>query len=106
MSNPWTMLFIAGFFEICLALGLKYSEGFTKVIPTLLTVIATLLSFYFLSRSLRVLPIGTAYAIWTSIGAAGTALCGVYLFGEIFSLYKVLFMIMIIGGVVGLKAVS
>jgi quaternary ammonium compound-resistance protein SugE len=74
--------------------------------PTLMTIVATILSFYFLSKSLKTLPIGTAYAIWTSLGAAGTALCGCFFFGESLSILKIVFILVIIGGVSGLKFVS
>ena len=100
------MLIIAGFFEICLALGLKMSEGFSRFWPTVMTVVATVLSFYFLSRSLKAIPIGTAYAVWTSIGVAGAGLAGVALFAETFTLSKLLFIGLILTGVVGLKWVS
>ncbi|MCW8802756.1 MAG: multidrug efflux SMR transporter, partial [Ignavibacteriaceae bacterium] len=78
----WIYLFIAGLFEIGWAIGLKYTEGFTKLWPSFITIIGMILSFYFLSTAIKTIPIGTAYAIWTGIGAVGTAILGIFLFGE------------------------
>jgi quaternary ammonium compound-resistance protein SugE len=102
----WTYLFIAGLLEMGWAIGLKYTEGWTKLGPSMLTVIGMIASFYFLSLALRELPVGTAYAVWTGIGAVGTATLGIVIFGESRELLKIVFLIMIIGGVAGLRFVG
>jgi quaternary ammonium compound-resistance protein SugE len=78
----WTLLGIAGIFEIAFAFGMKWSEGFTLLIPALFTVVTGLSSLFLLSFALRTLPVGTAYAVWTGIGAAGTAILGMVLLGD------------------------
>ncbi len=102
----WTYLFVAGLLEMGWAIGLKYTEGWTRLGPSLLTVIGMIASFYFLSLALRELPVGTAYAVWTGIGAVGTAILGIVIFGESRDLLKILFLMMIIGGVAGLRFVG
>jgi quaternary ammonium compound-resistance protein SugE len=102
----WLNLFIAALLEIGWAVGLKYTEGFTRPWPTAWTVGAMILSLVFLGKAARELPIGTAYAVWTGIGAAGTALLGMFLLGEERSLARLLCLAAIVGGVVGLKLVS
>jgi quaternary ammonium compound-resistance protein SugE len=102
----WTYLFIAGMLEVAWAIGLKYTEGWTRLAPSVLTVIGMIASFYFLSLALRSLPVGTAYAAWTGIGAVGTAILGMVLFGESRDLIKILCLLLIIGGVAGLRFVS
>lgn len=102
----WTYLFIAGVLEMAWAIGLKYTEGWTKLGPSVLTVIGMIASFYFLSLALRELPVGTAYAAWTGIGAVGTAILGMVLFGESRDLVKILCLLLIISGVVGLRFVG
>jgi quaternary ammonium compound-resistance protein SugE len=99
----WLYLFLAGLLEIGWALGLKYTEGFTKLTPSILTVAAMIGSFALLGQALRVLPIGTAYAIWTGIGAVGTAILGIVLFGESRDLARILCILLIVVGIVGLK---
>lgn len=94
---------IAGFFEISWAVGLKYSEGFTKLWPTLFTISTMVLSFYFLALALRNIPLGTAYAVWTGIGAVGTVILGIYLFNEPKTLARMFFIFLIVIGIVGLK---
>ena len=103
MSYSWGMLLLAGFFEIFMALGLKLCCGFTRFWPSLGTVAAGVLSFYTLSQAIKTLPIGTAYAIWTGIGAAGTAIIGIFFFGESYQFIRVLCLLLIIMGVLGLK---
>ena len=102
----WLMLLIAGVLEIGWAVGLKYADGFTRPGPSVLTVTAMVLSMVLLAMATRTLPIGTAYAVWTGIGAAGTALLGIWLFQESASFARLLCIALIIAGVVGLKVVS
>ena len=102
----WIYLFIAGLFEIGWAVGLKYTEGFTKLRPSVITIFGMILSFYFLSTAVKTIPIGTAYAIWTGIGAVGTAILGIILFGESREFMRMLFILLIVIGIVGLKFFS
>ena len=103
---PWLILVLAGLFEIGWAIGLKYSHGFSRMWPTVGTVLAMIVSMLLLALAARALPIGTAYAIWTGIGAAGTALLGIWLFGEPATAARLLCVGMIVAGVVGLKLVT
>lgn len=102
----WFYLVIAGFFEAWWAIGLKYSQGFTKMVPSILTVIGMIASIYFLSAALKNLPIGTAYAIWTGIGTVGTVILGSILFKEAFDIKSIICVLLIISGIVGLKLTS
>lgn len=102
----WTYLLIAGFLEIGWAVGLKYSEGFTRFWPSLGTVTAMIASFFFLSVALKTLPIGTAYAVWTGIGAVGTAVIGLLFFGESRETLRILCILLIVAGIIGLKFTS
>lgn len=102
----WTYLLIAGAFEIMWAIGLKYTEGFTKLWPSLFTVAAMLISFSCLSEALRTIPVGTGYAVWTGIGAIGTAILGIFLFGEPSGVGRIICIVLIIAGVIGLKLAS
>jgi quaternary ammonium compound-resistance protein SugE len=99
----WTLLIIAGLFECGWAIGLKYTQGFTVFWPSLLTVIAMVISFWLLSMAMKTIPIGTAYAVWTGIGAVGVALLGITLFGESSNPLRLIFLLLIILGIVGLK---
>jgi quaternary ammonium compound-resistance protein SugE len=99
----WTYLFIAGVFEVAWAVGLKYTEGFTRLWPTVGTAAALILSMVLLALALRTLPIGTAYAVWTGIGAVGTAIAGVLLFDEPADAWRVVCIALIVAGIVGLK---
>ncbi len=99
----WTMLLLAALLEVAWAIGLKYTHGFTKLWPSLWTGFAMVLSMALLSWSARTLPIGTAYAVWTGIGAAGTAVLGVYFFGEAASAVRVVGVGLIVLGVALLK---
>jgi len=102
----WLILFIAGIFEVAWAIGLKYSEGFTKLWPSVFTVISVLISMGLLAISLKNLPVGTAYAVWTGIGAVGTAILGIILFGESKELIRIFFILLIVAGIIGLKIFS
>ena len=102
----WIILFIAGLFEISWAIGLKYSHGFTQIVPSVLTVIAMIASFYFLALALKSLPLGTAYAVWTGIGAVGTVLIGIFFFKEPATFGRLFFITTLILSIIGLKVVS
>ncbi len=102
-AAAWISLAIAGGLEIVWAISMKYSAGFTRLWASVLTVAAALASFYFLSRALDSLPVGTAYAGWTGIGAVGTALLGMILFGEPRTALRLLCIALIVAGMVGLK---
>lgn len=102
----WTLLVIAGLFEIGWAIGLKYTDGFTRPWLSALTAAAMVLSVLLLGLAMRELPVGTAYAIWTGIGAVGTALLGIVLFGEAASLARLGSIALIVAGLVGLKLAS
>ena len=99
----WVILFIAGLLEIGWAIGLKYTDGFTKPWPTVGTAISLVASFLLLGLALKTLPVGTAYAIWVGIGAVGTALLGILLFGESTDVLKLVSLGLICAGIVGLK---
>jgi quaternary ammonium compound-resistance protein SugE len=99
----WTYLFIAGLFEVAWAVGLKFTEGFTRWWPSLWVAVGMIISVVFLSWALRTIPVGTGYAVWTGIGAAGTAILGMVLFGEPRDLARVACVLLIILGVAGLK---
>lgn len=100
---PWIYVLIASVFEVSWAVGLKYTHGLSRPLPTVATVVAMLLSFWFLSLGVRSLPVGTAYAVWTGIGAAGTALLGMWLFGESREAVRIACIALIVAGVVGLR---
>ncbi len=99
----WAILIIAGLFEIGWAVGLKYTEGFTRLWPSIWTVAAMIVSLYLLAVAIRTLPIGTSYAVWTGVGAAGTAILGMILLGEPASIARVASIGLIVAGIVGLK---
>jgi len=99
----WLFLIIAGVFEVLWAVGLKYSDSFTKFWPSVVTVVAMALSVLFLGRAVKVLPIGTAYAIWTGIGAVGVAIVGMIVFGESRAVIRLVCIGLIVVGVLGLK---
>lgn len=102
----WIYLLLAGLLEIGWAIGLKYTDGFTRLVPSLLTIAAMALSLALLGIALKTLPVGTAYAVWTGIGAAGTALLGIYLFDEPATALRLSCIGLIVAGIVGLKLVS
>ncbi len=99
----WVYIIIARVFEISWAVGLKYTDGLTKIGPTIFTVVTMILSFYFLALGVKEIPIGTGYAVWTGIGAVGTVILGMILFNESREFVRILFILMIVGGIVGLK---
>ncbi|NWL79734.1 quaternary ammonium compound-resistance protein SugE [Pseudomonas taiwanensis] len=99
----WIILFFAGLFEVGWAVGLKYTDGFSKPLPTALTALAMIISLGLLGLAMKELPLGTAYAIWTGVGAVGTVIAGVILFGESMALVRLLSVALIIGGLIGLK---
>lgn len=102
----WIYLLIAGIFEVAWAIGLKFTHGFTRIVPSILTIIGMIISFYFLSLATKTLPIGTSYAVWTGIGALGTVIIGMILFNEPRDLMRILFLSFILFGIVGLKLTS
>jgi quaternary ammonium compound-resistance protein SugE len=102
----WIYLIIAGLFECGWAIGLKYTDGFTRLTPSLLTVAAMAISFWLLSLAMKSIPIGTAYAVWTGIGAIGVAIMGMILFGESRDMLRILSLLLIVSGIIGLKLLS
>ena len=102
----WLYLLIAGLFEISWAIGLKYSHGFTVILPAILTVICMIASFYFLALALKSLPLGTAYAIWTGIGTLGTVIFGIILFKEPVTAIRIFCIALIFCGITGLKLIT
>jgi quaternary ammonium compound-resistance protein SugE len=102
----WIILLIAGVFEIGWAVGLKFTEGFTKPIPTALTAISLVLSMVLLGWSVKTLPLGTAYAVWTGVGAVGTAIVGIILFKEPATAARLVCLGLIVAGILGLKVFS
>ena len=102
----WFVLILAGGLEIGWAIGLKYTDGFTRLVPTIATLAAMALSMALLGLAVRVLPVGTAYAVWTGIGTVGTVLLGMLLFGESAEPLRLAFIAMIVAGIVGLKIVT
>ncbi len=102
----WLYILAASAFEIGFAVSLKYTYGFSRLLPCVATLLSAAMSLYFLSQSLKTLPLGTAYAVWTGIGSAGTALLGVYLFHEPRDLARILSIVLILCGIVGLKLTS
>ncbi len=102
----WLILLLAGLLEIGWAIGLKYTEGFTRLVPSVLTVGSMVVSIVLLSIALKTLPVGTGYAVWTGIGAVGTAILGIYLFGESADLPRLASIGLIVAGIIGLKFTS
>lgn len=100
---PWLWLIVAGLLEIAWAVGLKHTEGFSKLWPSVVTVVLMLASFWCLAQAIKGLPLGTSYAIWTGIGAVGTAIAGIVLFKEPATVARLVCMVLIVAGIVGLK---
>jgi quaternary ammonium compound-resistance protein SugE len=103
VTLAWILLVVAGLFEVAWAVGLKYTQGFTRLGPSLATLAAIAVSMGLLGLAARRLPIGTAYAVWTGIGVLGTAVLGMWLFGEATGVVRLLCLALIVGGIVGLK---
>lgn len=102
----WIYLVVAGITEIAWAIGLKYTDGFTRLWPSIGTIAGMILSFFLLSQALRTIPVGTGYAVWSGIGVAGTAILGMTLLGESRELGKIICILVIIAGIIGLKFFS
>lgn len=102
----WVFLVIAGIFEIGWAIGIKYTDGWSRLWPSVITLVLMGVSFYCLSQAVRTLPIGTAYAIWTGIGTVGAAIVGMILFDEPRDILRILCIVLIVGGIAGLKLTS
>lgn len=105
-TMSWLILILAGLLEICWAIGLKYSDGFTKLTPSLFTVVTLIGSMVLLAKATQTLPIGTAYGVWVGIGALGAAICGIILFKEEVSMYRAIFLILLLISIIGLKITS
>jgi len=103
---PWLLLVVAGLFEVGWAIGLKYTEGFSRPLPTVLTVLSMIVSLGLLGLALRDLPVGTAYAVWTGVGAVATAVLGIMLFGDPATLPRLASIGLIVAGIAGLKLVG
>ncbi|WP_419960065.1 quaternary ammonium compound efflux SMR transporter SugE [Psychrobacillus sp. BM2] len=102
----WILLIIAGLTEIIWAIGLKEAHGFTELVPSIITIIFLIVSFFLFAKAMKTIPIGTAYAIFTGIGAAGTAIVGIFWFGEEVSPGKLFFLFVLLFGIIGLKLVD
>ena len=102
----WLILFVAGLCEIGWAIGLKYTEGFTRLVPSILTGTSMVVSVILLGIALKTLPVGTGYAVWTGIGAVGTAILGIFLFGEATDWMRLASIALIVAGIIGLKLTS
>lgn len=99
----WLILFVAGLFEIVWAIGLKYTDGFTRLLPSVITLLAAAISFGLLGLAMKTLPVGTAYSVWVGIGAAGTVIMGIVLFNEPVNALRIGSVVLIVLGVLGLK---
>ena len=106
MATGWIYLALAGLLEVAFTTALKYAEGFTRLLPSLCFAVAYIGSAWLLSRAVATIPLGTAYAVWTGIGAIGTALIGIWQFGDPATPLRLLFLAVIVGGIIGLKMVS
>lgn len=100
---PWLILFVAGLLEVVWAVGLKYTHGFSRLVPSVITIAAMVVSMAMLSWAMKSLPVGTAYAVWTGIGAVGAAITGILLLGESASPMRIASLVLIVLGIIGLK---
>ena len=105
-TQAWILLALAGLLEIGWAVGMKYTDGFSRAVPSAIVLTAAVLSFWLLALAMKALPVGTAYAVWVGIGAAGTAVLGMLLFREPVSVARVICLLLIVAGVAGLRIVS
>ena len=105
-SNAWLLLLAAGLFEVIWAVGLKYTEGFSRLLPSVITIAAMIDSVWLLALALKSIPVGTGYAVWTGIGAVGTAILGIVLFSEPATAARLACIGLIVAGILGLKMVS
>lgn len=103
---PWFFLFIAGIFEVVWAVGIKYTDGWTRLWPAVFTLLAMAASFYLLSMALKNIPMGTAYAVWTGIGTIGTVVYGIIFFKEPTDIFRIVCILLIISGIVGLRILA
>jgi quaternary ammonium compound-resistance protein SugE len=106
MTTSWILLLIAGLLEVVWAIGLKYTEGFSRLVPSVITVTAMIISVWLLALALKGIPVGTGYAVWTGIGAVGTAILGIVLFNEAATIARLACIGLIVAGIFGLKLVS
>lgn len=106
MSSAWITLFFAGLLEICWSIGLKYTDGFTKLIPSVFTLATLAGSMYLLAKATQTLPIGTAYAVWVGIGAVGAGVLGIFLFKEPVTVARLFFLVLLVVAILGLKFTS
>lgn len=105
-TTAWLILVTAGLFEVCWAIGLKYTDGFTKLVPSLFTIVTLAISMLLLAKASQTLPIGTAYGVWVGIGALGAAILGIFLFQEAVTPARVFFLVLLLVSIVGLKLTS
>jgi quaternary ammonium compound-resistance protein SugE len=106
MNKAWAMLIVAGLFEVAWATGLKYTEGFTKLLPSMFTLITLALSMFLLAKASKDLPIGTAYGVWVGVGALGAAIMGMILFREPATPMRIFFLLLLLTSIIGLKVTS
>lgn len=106
MTNAWMLLIAAGLLEVVWAIGLKYTDGFSRLLPSVITIAAMIGSVWLLALALKSIPVGTGYAVWTGIGAVGTAILGIALFNEAATLARIACIGLIVAGILGLKLVS
>lgn len=106
VSSSWIILVIAGLFEVCWAIGLKYTDGFTKLVPSLFTLTTLAISMFLLSKATQALPIGTAYGVWVGVGALGAAVLGIALFNESANPARLFFLLLLLVSIIGLKITS
>jgi len=106
MSSSWVILFFAGVLEVCWAVGLKYTDGFSKLLPSIFTITTLAGSMFLLAKASQSLPIGTAYAVWVGIGALGAAILGIFLFNEPVTVPRVFFLSLLLTAIIGLKVTA